>query len=624
MSAYCSTRLGRLPTRQLVHSHSLSQLRYASGSPTSQVELTPSQVLRFSLTGATPEGNQGIQDLFDRWPLNTPPPSELKIFKPKRQSYRDIPLKHLKRVSTIEQLQTFIERNVTNRKCGMVIQANGCEALQAALRNCEQNHSFGEILRIITGIVARLERLKAPVSTSIYILGMYYSCLSFSAPTLHRHLKGYCDLTPDLLSFETSIFLVKALVYALESIRLGNPGFSAVPMLKLVTGEGSASTEYRLHDILFWAHHNHPTSSIQQYILLLAKLRSHLVLQEALDISLREVSPGSQSPAQSTYACVLALANEGKPEEAARYLRQISERSDDALPGISKFQGLSSLLAHEEISKILPELAGELEDMDITESQLGHMEKRLGMKWQSEESVHTNIANSQCVASEKPLISIEGDCTGYDSIERFIAEIRYLGCSKSLDDLGMIADLLNEHDGSEIPVCLSTLVDDPYHLAWRPQCSPIEFSNAPHPARYDSSGPWSPSTLGLIRGRLGSNGTALESEPCMHLMQLGYLVMQRRNPILPSNITQFADGPMWQETGHIVAWDRVVGGFLIVFVGKGQGLIDPGPRASHLQPPPGLSTVTEVSIPKHFYSVGTASSIQHGSLHFEVEPDTKL
>ncbi|RJE17568.1 hypothetical protein PHISCL_10096 [Aspergillus sclerotialis] len=252
------------------------------------------------------------------------------------------------------------------------------------------------------------------------------------------------------------------------------------------------------------------------------------------------------------------------------------------------------------------------------------MERRLGIQWQTAELVHTSISNSQCVASGKPLLSIEGDCTGFDSIERLIAGIRHLGCSKSLDDLGMVADLLNEHDGSEIPVCLSTLDDGPYHLAWRPQCSPIEFSNAPLPASHNSSKPWSPSTLGLIRGQLDSNGTTLENEPSLHLMQLGYLVMQRKNPILPSSMAQFADGPMWQETGHIVAWDRVAGGFLIVFVGKGHGLIDPGLRPSTLQPPPGLSPVAVVSIPKHFYSAGAASGIQNGKLHFDVEPDVEL
>lgn len=624
MSVYSSARLWRFPNRQFFNSHSPSQLRYASGSPTDQVELTPSQLIRFTLTGTTSNGNQGIQDLFDRWPLNSPPPSELKLFKPKRQSYRDIPLKRLKRVSTLQQLQTFIEQNATNRNCAMVIQANGCALLQVALRNCEQHHSYGEILLIINGIVARLQRLKAPVSSSIHILGMYYACLSLSTPALYNHLKGYCDLTSDLLSHETSVSLVDTLVYALESIRFGNPGFSTLPMLKLVTGEGGTSTAYRLHDVLFWAHHNHPTNSIEQYVFLLAKLRSNLVLQEVMDISLQDVSPDLQSPVQSKYACVLALANDGNPKEAARYLRQISERLDDTLPGISKFQGLTALLAHEEISKILPELAGDLEYVDIVDSQLGHMERSLGLQWQTVGSVHTSISNSQCVTSGKPLLSIEGDCAGFDSIERLIVGIRRLGCSNSFDDLGMIADLLNEHDGSEISVCLSTLDDGPYNLAWRPQCSPIEFSNAPLPARYDSSKPWSPSTLGLIRGQLDSNGTALENEPSLHLMQLGYLVMQRRSPILPSSMIQFADGPMWQETGHIVAWDRVVGGFLIVFVGKGHGLIDPGLCPSSLQPPPGLSPVTVVSIPKHFYSARTASSIQNGKLHFGVEPDPEL
>ncbi|RMJ25376.1 hypothetical protein PHISP_03772 [Aspergillus sp. HF37] len=382
-------------------------------------------------------------------------------------------------------------------------------------------------------------------------------------------------------------------------------------MLKLVTGEEGASEGCRLHDILFWAGPNGSTSSIHQYILLLTKLKSRTVLQQVLDQSLQDISS-----IQPLYDCVVGLMDEGESEQAATYLKQISERRDDSLPGISKFPGLRRILADEETSKLLPKIAGELEYAGILQNQLYDMETRLGIKWQPQKSIHTSISDPQCVASEEPLLTPDGNCAGFGSVERLIAEIRDFGCSSELAELGRIADLLNEHDGAEIPVMPGFKIESP-ELAWRPQCSPVEFSGAPLPSRHDCSAPWSPSTLGLLRGRIDC-GVPLENERTLHLMQLGYLVMLQQAPIWHAR-AKADDGHYWKETGHIVAWDRVAGQLLAVFVGKGHGLVEPGLPPLSLKPPPGLRRVEGISVPGHMPRRGTGAEIRNSKYHFDVD-----
>lgn len=635
---------------QLINPRAIIRLRHASGSPTAAVEtgtrLTPSQLLRFSLAGTTAASNQAIiQDVFDQWPLDTPPPPSLGLFTPRRQSHKGVPLQHLKQledqVKLVQDLQAFIEQNVTNASSAVAVQLHDGALLRKALRKCEGSHSYGEILSVVNGIVARLARLgargrtRAPVLKSTHVLGMHYACLSFCAPALYRHLEGYSQVTSDPLDLETSSSLVDALLNALQSIQFGNKESSPLPMLNLVTGEGRASSAPKLHDILSWKGPNDSSGSIQRYILLLIKLGSQRILRGELDKLLREVPSDVRFPDQSTYAWVLALADAGKPKDARTYMRQISERCDGTLPGISKFCGLPAMLANKETSELLPETAGQLEYMAILQRQLCEIEARLGIEWQPMGSSHTSMSDSQFTASGKPLLGVEGDCTGFDGIERLIASIQISGRSKSYDDLGIIADLLNEHDGSEIPVSLPTLEDSPCEFAWRPQCSPIEFSNAPHPIRYDSSVPWSPSTLGLIRARVDSEAAPGENDGSLHLMQLGYLVMRPRIRASPSNTAHSGDRP-WQETGHIVALDRLAGNFLMVFVGKGYGLLDPGVLAPILQPQLGFSAVAPVFIPRYL-DKRDLKATDYGrtqsrvaclnraiGIHFEVEPGVEL
>ncbi|GAB1210064.1 hypothetical protein APSETT445_008854 [Aspergillus pseudonomiae] len=260
----------------------------------------------------------------------------------------------------------------------------------------------------------------------------------------------------------------------------------------------------------------------------------------------------------------------------------ISKCANGNLPGLSNFKGLRGLLAAERVAHAIPQLAGK-EYPSILEAQLEDMEKRLGVTWNRRKSVHTSISNPLYISSEQPLLTIDGDSAGYDSNMRLIAEIEALGCSKSMLELGRIANLLDEFEGDQIRVPIPYKDAAPYDFAWFPQRSPIELPNNTLPVGIDQFSVRPSSALGLLRVRPHSHGISLVSECCLHLMQLGYLVARPKS------------AQTWEETGHIVTWDRAFGRFVAVFVGKSCGALDAEKQWIVPNPLFGLDAIMRVS-----------------------------
>ncbi|KAF7590435.1 hypothetical protein BBP40_002839 [Aspergillus hancockii] len=594
MSGYRSTRFWLKPRRQSLFQRCLSRppLRHASakrGTPTSYLQPTPSQLLRFALTGSTQPVQNGsytsgleqhFKELFsEQWPLNTTPPPPLwsslqqKTTGPDREVFLG-GLKH--DVRSLRDLHLLIERNVNEDRGAALLQIEDCRILAQALECCQPQHSYGEILSTINAITTRLERLRVPVSHSLYALGMYYACLVFSASALKRHLDGYLAVGNQQLDMKSSTSLVDALLESFQVLPFQETGHDISKMLNIVTGESTVGnrSEHNLHRIMCWADHRSSTQPIDQYLTLLAKLRSDSLLQELWDRRMKTIP--CDSPAhtfQSAYDCVKALIDVGHHERAIAYLRQISKCAHGNLPGLSKFRNLRTLLGDEAVVEVLPQLAGE-EYPSILEAQLKNMEKRLGITWNPRKSVHTSISDPHRISSQEPLLTIDGDCAGYDSTARLVAEIEALGCSKSIVDLGKIANLLDEHEGDQVLVSLSPMESEYYEFSWVLRRSSIEFSNAPSHVETDRFKHWSPSTLGLLCVRPNSNGISLVANRSLHLIQLGYLVA---TPKLPHE-TGVEGTQNWEDTGYIVTWDRVFGRFLIVFVGQSYGVLSTGER----------------------------------------------
>lgn len=595
------------------------------------MELAPSQILRFSLTGSTVSPrdeairsdetvpDRVIRNLFGKWAPNTPPPPEFESLIPGRARINSRKLGDLLEQNDlmIHKIQIFIEQTMHREYRTIMFQAKDCAFLRRALPQCERSNSYSEILCTINGFVARLESMHLSVSPSLHILGMRYACLSLSAPALYYHLRGYRQTGSQHMTFTDSLTLVHSLLHGIRLIETGDPGRSLRPILRVVTGEGSGTQGgYRLHDCLS---PERLPEYIFDYLLALIKLKSRSLRGRVLSRSLAVISRISPFPVVVAYSIAMALVGQGKSNPAATYLSQISQRCGNSLPGILKFRDLPGLLADETINGLLPKAAGERRYMDIVRQQIYHMERILGIQWLPEQSVHASVGDMKCVASDQPLLTIDGTCAGFDSDKRLIDTLIYFGRSNKLGDLARIADLLHEHDGTEIRVSLRTERTEPYELAWRPQCSPIEFSNALPPRGHDPSVPWSPSALGLLRGRHDSAGVPQENDRTLHLMQLGYLVMRSRRRGLRGEVQPDDDHP-WHETGHIVTWDRVNDIFLIVFMGKGHGKMNPGLPPSSQQPPPGLSRIRNIHTFYRDVPWRRKFEMPYSRFHFDVDP----
>lgn len=556
-------------------------LRRASSSTltrSSSLRVTQSELLQFALTGSKPpikDGRPGLHrdqyfnELFlEEWPFpadSQPSLGSVVQGKTETTGIDGMPGDPKGDAELLRNLQIYIEKNVNDRRQCALLQDDQCVPLMRVLSLCQEHNSYGEILMFINAAINRVERLRAPVSEDLRFLGMYYACLAFSAPALKHHLDNFGRGCSRHLAPKKSVLLVRALGATLQGLAFQRSELDSSAMLSVVTGENGFTDPSRqsLHGIMCWDDLEKGSEDIGLYLTLLARLRSDSLLRQIWKQTLEKMNASSFHGFESTYGFVKTFVDTGKPQDAITYLRQISESSNGALPDISKFHGLSGLLADGDVLQVLPELAGPEEYLRMLETQIRDMESRLGIRWRPEKSHHTDISDPSTIFTNQPLLTIDGESSGYESAQRLIAEIHAFGCSKSTADLGRIATFLDEHDGEPIPVCVSCEDDHPLGFGWFPQRSPVEWSSQSLPLSTDMSRPWSPLTLGLVRARLSSGGPPLAKERFLYLIQLGYLAARpKRAPP--------GDSPSWKETGHIVAWDRVSGQFLMVHSNEGR------------------------------------------------------
>ncbi|RAL04091.1 uncharacterized protein BO80DRAFT_422473 [Aspergillus ibericus CBS 121593] len=601
----------------------------------SYTQPTPSQLLRFALTGTTkpsqndvsnPELDQHLSEIFlGDWPLKSLPPPFWGSSQRQTESPDDfvsfMAMTH--NVRNLRHLQVFIERNVNEEEGSLLLQARSCTLLAQALKRCRRRNSYGEILSALNAIITRLEKLRLPRSGDIYFLGMYYAALTLSVPALERFMEGYVSVSSSPLGFQASTSLVDALLDALHSMKFRGKADKTHIILEMINGKDQCS-QRSLHNLLCWDSPDNPTASNGQYLSLLARLRSEKLLTEVWSRTLQKLSSGSSSELfESAYSCVVALVDIGEVPRALQYLTEVSERSNGTLPGISRFNGLTALLASEAVSALLPQLAGRRQYLKLLEVQLVDIENRLGLRWEPDGPYHTSASDPLLVASEQPLLTLDGDSTGYETTVRFFSEMKALGCSRSAADLGKIAELLDEHEGDVIYVSIPSTGASNFEYAWFPRHSPVQFTGAVSSATEDITPPWTPSTLGLIRVSYDNNGTPLTSERSVHAMQLGPLV--RRPKCIPDSDPNHAHP--WEETGHMVAWDRVYGKLIAVFVGQSNGPIEHRIDSRAARPQSGLNAITTVGLPG-----GTATSsnndiilsIGNGSLYYHIDTDPGL
>ncbi|KAA8648869.1 uncharacterized protein ATNIH1004_004755 [Aspergillus tanneri] len=563
-------QLWPMSRRQPITHHCLSQsVRNASNNKwtTPHHKPQPVQLLRFALTENTrksPNNESGLslhfKELFsENWPLNaSPPPPLWSLQQNVTRAYKGIPKP---KAEDLGNLRHYIMKNVNGREEGEYLQANRCRNLAKALELCQRHHTYQQILSTINGLIARLLKQNVPLSRHLFVLGMYYSSMAFSETALSRHLQGYISVSRDLLDLESSISLVNNLLFSLQSLESGLLPLDTRLMCNLITGEGASEEQpsKSLHSILYWANPDNAVSHIGLYLTLLATLRSDELLQQLWNKTLEKLSQNSPAhDLESVYSCVVALVNVGDSSKALAYLLQLSNRLGRVLPGISKFEGLNTLLEDQSIGEQLPLLAGQEEWLNIVDVQLERIEGRLGICWQPKKSLHSDISDSDCIVTENPLFDINGESTGYDSSDRLVAEIKALGGSKSAGDLGKIADLLDDQEGCLVPIVPPSTKKTSLEFSWYPKRCAIKFSNT---SALQTDVSKTCPDLGLFRARLGRSKISPATQYPLRAIQLGYLLMRDQS---------FKGKPYgWEETDYIVAWDRDAGQFILVYAGKG-------------------------------------------------------
>ncbi|PYH96767.1 hypothetical protein BO71DRAFT_159707 [Aspergillus ellipticus CBS 707.79] len=574
---------------------------------------TPSQLLRFALTGNSSNlaGDRKLSEMFlGDWSQNSPPTS---LWPPHQETSPDrlnIPAKFM---ANLPMWQMFVEKYINEDNSSLWMQSAGFEILEKALQQSQRRASDGEILSALSAIISRLEGLTGPCSKRIYFLSMYYAVQALSAPALEKYMKRYLDVCSELLDPRDSVSLVNAFFQALHSSTFRDPNKDMRALLDVVEGFNQRD-DWNLHKICGNAS-KHSLRAREQYIYLLVKLGNKTRLNKVYKQVLMASDPCHPDSFRPIYVCVAALVDMGRVRTAIRFLEKASEHAHGTLPGISEFADLNILLASDAVAAIIPQLLGEEEYRKLLEVQITHMEDRLGIRWQSKESNHTSASDSLLVSSEKPLFTIEGDNTGYDSAGRFFAEIKALGCSRSVADLRRIVSLLEDREGDILIISLPSVVDSVTEYAWCPQPFLASFTDV---ASFDTTKSRTSSALGLIRVGYGDDKIPRSSERFMHLMSLGTVVKRLK----PSDDTNPENTNPWTETGHLVAWDRVNGRLFAIFVGRIDGAIE-----RRVRPPPtrlsGLEAITPIDLPGHLIlpldtasnpPLGTGSSRYHVNL----------
>ncbi|KAL4873079.1 hypothetical protein BDV12DRAFT_182701 [Aspergillus spectabilis] len=470
-----------------------------------------------------------------------------------------------------------------------------------AFEHCEQQDTYGDILAFINGLAVKLKGYQSSDRHFVHYLGIYYACLVLSEPALEYHLWAYSR--DETLGMEESQRIVRALLRSLHALSFDDPKRDTSKLLRLVTGEAGSDAP-NLHRVLYWSKGwgSEAESKVEcgtataEYLSLLVLSKSDTIRQEVFDNFLKTLIYDLeflQFPAAYNYA--RSLIDAGDSSGALTVLKQLSKIAGNTLPDINQSRGLNSFLRVNSICEELSQLAGDDEYAKILSVQLHHIERSLGIEWQREKNVHSAVSSPSRVASEQPLLTMDGDSFGYESPERLVEGIRTLGSSKSEADLSKVADLLDEYEGDLIPV--TVYLDQPFdaEFYWAPQRSPVELRARSSSTKVDGQHNELLSNLGLVRVTTSNNGDPLASGGTLHLIQLGYLLQKQ-----PSASGEGLDAsPELKELGYLVTWDRILDRFLVVFTGTGRDRIEPTTDFHNFDAPHSLKAIMGLDCLQH-------------------------
>lgn len=552
---------------------------------------SPSQLLRFTLTSSNPLSSETKSDSLLRerilslidaeWVSGNPPPALWCALKGVHPTTRKEEAKRLHSVKDISSLRTVIERLAVDRQGAKLLHYyfNATEVV----RRCEENNTYSELVSALSDITTRLIRLELPRLGTDH--GLQYAALDLSMPAFQHFLHNRQESFAPPLSFSNGGSVINALFESIESLLFERPNYDTRYILASLTGEGEQAPREHptLHQILHESR-DKDRRNWATYLCVLARLHSRDAFIASWKKYMADFDRISQDSCHLAYNVVLALVRSRRSDEAAVLLEDISQRSKDNLPHIATLRNVQVLLDDPVVSEALPDLVNGRHYEELLESRLVDMESRLGIRWEEVQwsakgKGHVGVTPDSpwTVFKDQPLLTIDGNCAGYEDPVRLWSEVQARGCSKSRNDLRQIADVLNEQDGTAQRVAIWPVGQDmqdffqshfpTVEFQWNPEHSPLEFSETPLPALYNRSDKCTPATLGLLRARATVNGVPQDTNKCLHLIQLGTLDMR------------FGAEDEWLRSGYIVAWDRQFGEMIALYVGAGSGIIDRGPTS---------------------------------------------
>jgi hypothetical protein len=492
---------------------------------------------------------------------------------------------NLSRVFTLQELQSWFEQYAIAGYTPVLDAA----AFKRALTNCQQHHSAPEVLSVLNSLFARYTHDHTKTAVCLHVEGMYYAAQCFSPPALYHHLRAvqYRDMSED-----DGKSIIKALLYSLRTIAFADPNLDKNPMLGLVAGEGPHAMAFScsLIDTLPLG-----AGSYSLFVQLLWELGARRTL---VDVWSPLIERLSQKPRPSllddAYQCILTYLDHAETTKFAfRCLKELQQISSD-LPSQPIFSRLLSVVGARWDFSSIPSAGKAI--INGLDDQLRSIENRLGSAWMRALSEPPNEMHSQLAAEDVSFLSRQSDISEVGSIRHLLAEIHALGSSHSSSDLSTIVDLLDEYEGSVLPLFHQQTDIGDYDFAWLPQWSPIEFSGDLVPLVTDTSTASSPTTLGLLRARIESRGLPVNLDRARYLLQLGYLAQRPGKSRTELDSLQIEHPDQWKETGYIVAFDRIASEFVLVFMGKGTGIVEPGNQLISSQSNPQFGPISILAL----------------------------
>ncbi|KAG5292621.1 hypothetical protein I7I48_04765 [Histoplasma ohiense] len=581
---------------------SLAQLLFHVRRSKARREPSASQLLRFAITGTLKKPNDGYYakdfeeymleafskpHLPETWTIFNTEPSKIRRLTKNAPLVDRYDPKDFKDNIELPILQAVCEKYIVSPRVAREILMNH-QGIVASFEGCAKREGSAKVLATLNALVARFALLKVQVPKGLLILGMRFASRQFSAPALQSYIQSYVTGGYGPIPGRQAAKILRNLYQACRVSVFESPTIDLGPMREVVTGldeNGLAISDSSLHSLLLISDDICPHFIYSHYVQLLGIIGDHgrllniwPTVQDRLKNS--PFGPPIQSLVKNYLKALLRL---GLGSRGVYCAEQLSAYCDlnDILP-----TRVWAELLKQDNSEGLQKIVSSQTVNEIMHSTLTSIENRLGITWNHVDGGrHVKTSDMDPLWDHWPvdavLPSLDPDASSTGSsgcLQRLLEEIKLYGSSKSTTELARVANLLHDFEGCEIPLgSRKGKHDKTLEFAWFPHCCPIEFSNNAPPSRYNINGPQSPSSLGLIRAFHGFHGKTISlSKWNLYLMQLGYLC-ERSRGFAESGINgTTGDSEKWTATGHIICWDRLNHHLMILFLGKGLGVIDPG------------------------------------------------